>query len=200
MAETLGAEVVGNAVLGDQLQARVDGGVIAGQLRQAQGKAVGRMRAALQFALVAADLEDLEGVVFCAAHIRVGLARQLHAEPLAGQRLTILEPGIADGAQRHAGSLGDTARGFFGVQAALFDPQPQVLTVAGQRDIQHFVDLEIFSRGFQHRAAQGLAIGTRAQQFQIIHARSNKATECTAMPSSRPVNPSFSVVVAFTLT
>ena len=158
------------------------------------------MRTALKLALVAGGLEDPEGVVFRCAHVRVGLARQLHAEPLTGQRLAILEPGIADGAQRHARRLGNSPRRFFGVEPAFFHPQPQVLTFAGQRDIQHFVDLEIFSRRFQYRAAQGLAIGPWPQQLHVIHARSNKATECTAMPSSRPVKPSFSVVVAFTFT
>ncbi len=187
-------------MLGNQLQTRVDRGGVAGQLGEAQGKAVGRMRTALQLAFVAGDFKDLEGVVFRTAHVRVGLAWQLHAEPLAGQRLAILEAGIADGAQGHASSLGDSPCSFFGIQATLFDPQPQVLTVAGQRDIEHFVDLEIFRRSLQDCAAQRLAVGPRAQQFQVVHARSNKATECTAMPSSRPVNPSFSVVVAFTFT
>lgn len=149
---------------------------------------------------MAGGLEDLQGVVFRRAQVWIGLAGQLHAEPLAGQRLAILEAGIADRAQGHAGSLGNAPRGLFGVQATLFHPQPQVLAFAGQRDIQHLVHLEVLSRRLEYRAAQCFTIGPRPQQLQVVHARSNKATECTAMPSSRPVNPSFSVVVAFTLT
>jgi hypothetical protein len=34
-------------------------------------------------------------------------------------------------------------------------------------------------------------MGARAQQLQLGHARTSKATACTAMPSSRPVKPSF---------
>jgi hypothetical protein len=78
-------------------------------------------------------------------------------------------------------ALGDPPRRFFGVQAALFHPHPQVLALAAQRDIQHFVDLKIFGRLSVPRA-EGFAIGPRAQQLQFVHARSNKATECTAMP------------------
>ena len=149
---------------------------------------------------MARGLEDLQRVVFRCRQIRIGLARQLHAEPLSGQGLTVLETGIADGAQRYAGCLGNAPRSFFSVQATLFYPDPQMFAVTAERDIEHFIDLEVFGDGFQYRCAEGLAIGTRAEQLQFIHARSNKATECTAMPSSRPTKPSFSVVVALTFT
>ncbi|MNO48398.1 hypothetical protein D3C76_387320 [compost metagenome] len=200
VAETLGAEIIGDALLGYQLQTLLNRCFVAIELSQTQGETVGRMRTALQFAFVASGLENLQRVVFRRRQIRIGLARQLHAEPLASQRLTILETGIADGAQRHAGSLGDTPRGFFSVQAAFFDPDPQMFAIAAERNIEDFIDLKVFSDGFQYRRAEGFTIGTRAEQLQFIHARSNKATECTAMPSSRPTKPSFSVVVAFTFT
>ncbi|MNQ88605.1 hypothetical protein D3C85_1038750 [compost metagenome] len=75
-----------------------------------------------------------------------------------------------------------------------------MLTLAGKRNVQHFIDLEIFGGGFQLRLAKGLAMGAWTEQFEFGHAGSNRATACTAMPSSRPVKPSFSVVVALTLT
>ncbi|MCY1374043.1 hypothetical protein D9M69_613550 [compost metagenome] len=75
-----------------------------------------------------------------------------------------------------------------------------MFAIATERDVEHFIDLEVFRRGFQHCGAEGFTVGTRAEQLQVGHARSNKATECTAMPSSRPTKPSFSVVVAFTFT
>lgn len=166
---------------GNQLQTRVDGGGIAGQLGQAQGKAVGRMRTTLQLALVAGGFQDLEGVVFRTAQVRVGLAGQLYAEPLAGQGLTVLEPGIADGAQRHTGGLGDTPCGLFSIQAALFHPQPQVLTVTSQRDVQHLINLEVFCRRLQHRAAQGLAVGrgpSSCKSFMRAATRQRSARRC----------------------
>ncbi|MNP28956.1 hypothetical protein D3C76_1219610 [compost metagenome] len=99
MPETLGTEIIGDALPGDQLQALFDGRLVAGKLRQAQCEAIGRMGTALQLAFMPAGLEDFQRIVFCRRQIRIGLARQLHAEPLTRQRLAILEPGIADGTQ-----------------------------------------------------------------------------------------------------
>ncbi|MNI53676.1 hypothetical protein D3C73_1085250 [compost metagenome] len=200
MAEALCAEIVRDAVFNDQLQAFFDSSLVASELGEAQSKAVGRVGTALQFALVAGGLEDLQRIVFRSRQIRVGLARQLHAEPLASQRLTVLEPGITDGAQWHAGSLGNPSRRFFSIQTTLFHPDPQVFAFATEGNVEDFVDLEIFGDRFQDRRAEGLTVSPRAEQLQFVHARSNKATECTAMPSSRPTKPSFSVVVAFTFT
>lgn len=80
------------------------------------------MGAALQFAFVAAALENLQRVVLRSGQVRIGLARQLNAEPLAGQCLTILEPGIADCAQLDARSPGQSAGRLFRVQTAFLDP------------------------------------------------------------------------------
>ena len=200
MAKALQAIVVGNALRPDLLQPLLQQGLVRLQLSQAQGKAVGRMGTALQFARVTHGLEDTQRRPFSRGQIGITLARQVQAEPLPGQGLAVLESGIADIALRHAGGAGQTAGRLFGVQAALFHPQPEVFTLTGERNIQHLVDLEIFGRGFQHRPPAGLAMGARAQQLKLVHERTSSATACTAMPSSRPVKPSFSVVVALTLT
>ncbi|MNS81668.1 hypothetical protein D3C72_1153850 [compost metagenome] len=163
MPEALGAEIIGDAVFDDQLQTLFDGSLVTGELCQAQSETVGRVRTALQLAFVSAGLEDFQRVVFCRGQIRVGLARQLHAEPLARQRLTILEPGIADGAQRHAGSFSDPPCRLLSIQAALLHPDPQVFAVAAQGNIKDFIDLEIFRDRLQYRCAEGFAIGTRAE-------------------------------------
>ncbi|MNJ48782.1 hypothetical protein D3C77_439860 [compost metagenome] len=200
VTEALTAEIVRHTLTAQQFQPRIQGCMVGDQACQAQGEAIGRMRTTLQFARVAGALEDAEGLVLGCAEIRVGLAWQVQAEPLPGQRLTVLEAGIADAAQRHARCPSQTASRLFGVEVALFDPQPQVFTIARERNIQDFVYLEVIGSGLENRAAQRLARGARAQQFQFGHAGSNKATAWTAMPSSRPVKPSFSVVVALTLT
>ena len=170
------------------------------ELLRDQGKTIGRVGAALQFALVPHAFEDAQGRAFCRRQVRIGLAWQLNAEPLASQGLTILQAGITDRAHRHTGGAGQALGGFLGVQLSLFDPQPQVLTGALQGDIQHFVDLEVFGNRLQHRTTEVRTVGARTEQFEFVHALTSKATACTAMPSSRPVNPSFSVVVALTLT
>ncbi|MNP44095.1 hypothetical protein D3C76_1379430 [compost metagenome] len=99
MPKALGTEIIGDALLGNQLQPRFDGSLVTRELCQAQGEAVGRVGTALQLAFMPAGLEDSKRVVFCRGQIRIGFARQLYAEPLACQRLAILESGVADGAQ-----------------------------------------------------------------------------------------------------
>src|SRR5690606_39341086 len=99
-AEALQAEVVGHTLRLDALETRLQLGTTGVQLGQAQGEAVGRMSAALQLALVAASLEDLQGLVLGLVEDRIGLARQVQAEPLARQRLALLAARIADSAQR----------------------------------------------------------------------------------------------------
>ena len=198
--EALQAEVVGHALLGDALQTRLQRFTIRFEGRQAQGETVGGMGAALQLAVVPLAAQDGQVVALCGGKIGIGLARQVQAEPLAGQRLTILEPGVADRLERQAGSTGDAPRRFLGIQTAFFHPQPQVLALPRERDVQHLVDLKVLVRGLEHGAPAGLAMGARPQQLQLVHALTSKATACTAIPSSRPVKPSFSVVVALTLT
>ncbi|MDF9753155.1 hypothetical protein OKW51_000118 [Pseudomonas hunanensis] len=132
------------------------------QRGKAQGEAIGRMRATLQLALVAHLLEHAQGVVLGTGQVWVGLARQVQAEPLAGQGLAVLEAGIADGTHRHAGGAGQAASRLLGVEVTLLDPQPQVLALAGQRDIEDFIDLEVFSHRLEHRGAQDIARGPRA--------------------------------------
>ncbi|MOA28025.1 hypothetical protein D3C78_1489390 [compost metagenome] len=126
-AEALQAEVVGHAARGDLLQALLQRLALGLQGGQADDEAVGGMGAALQLARVARALEDAQVVTLGGSQIRIGLARQVQAEPLAGQRLAILEARVADRLERHAGRAGDALRRILGVQATLFDPQPQVL-------------------------------------------------------------------------
>src|SRR5689334_18866970 len=60
MPETLGAEIIGNTLPGDQLQTLFDRGLVASELSQAQREAVGRMGTALQLASVPTGLENLQ--------------------------------------------------------------------------------------------------------------------------------------------
>ncbi|MNV81227.1 hypothetical protein D3C71_1748780 [compost metagenome] len=153
MPEALGAEIVGHTLLPELLQARIHRLVIGSQGGQAQGEPVGRMRAALQFALVTHLFEHTQAGILGTRQIRVGLARQVQAEPLAGQGLAVLEAGVADRAHRHPSGTGQAAGRLLGVQVTLLDPQPQVFALAGQRDIQHFVDLEVFSHCLEDGSA-----------------------------------------------
>ena len=92
IAETLAAKVVRYALHLELLQACIKGLVVGCQGGKAQGEAVRRVSAALQLALVAHLLQYAQGVVFGTRQVRVGLARQVQAEPLAGQGLAVLRP------------------------------------------------------------------------------------------------------------
>jgi hypothetical protein len=158
------------------------------------------MGAALQFSLMAAALENRQGFVFGPSQCGISFARQMQAEPLAGQSLTIFQAGIADIAHRNASSPRQASRGLLRVEVALFHPEPKMLAGTRQGDIEHLVDLEILRHSLEHRGATGPAVRRWAEQLIFGHALTSSATACTAMPSSRPVKPSFSVVVALTLT
>src|SRR3546814_3915145 len=99
-------------------------------------------------------LEDRQAVALGSGKIRIALARQMQAEPLASQCLAVLEPGVADHLQRHASGAGDAFGGFLGVQIALFHPQPEVLAFAGQRDIEHFIDLKILGNRSEENTSE----------------------------------------------
>ncbi|MNJ27073.1 hypothetical protein D3C77_215690 [compost metagenome] len=50
VTEALGAEIVRHALTTQQFKSRIQGRLVGDQACQAQGEAIGRMRAALQFA------------------------------------------------------------------------------------------------------------------------------------------------------
>ena len=85
MTKTLQAVIVGNALSSNLRQALVQCLTVRRQLGQAQGKAVGRMRAALQFAGMPNLFEDAQAGAFSGAQIRISLAWQVQAEPLDAQ-------------------------------------------------------------------------------------------------------------------
>jgi hypothetical protein len=161
--EALGAEIVRHAGPLHRFKSLVERCPIGRKGSQAQGETIGRMGTTLQFTRMPSLLEDTQGVVLRRAQVRVRLAWQVQAEPLPGQGLAILEASVADGAQRHACGLGQAPCGFLGVEVALLDPQPKVLTFTAQGNVQHFIDLEIFGASLEYGAAQAIARSTRTQ-------------------------------------
>ena len=73
--------------------------------------------------------------------------------------------------------------------------QPQVLAVTLRLDMHDLKDLKICRDCLQRSLGNRAAMGTGE-----AHRDSISTAACTAMPSLRPVKPSFSVVVAFTET
>ena len=203
VAEALQAEIIGHAVRGDTFQARVEKGTLRPQPGQTQGEAVGGMRASLQLARMTGTAKNPQVRALGCTQVGIGLARQVQAEPLPGQGLAVLQPGVADVLLLHAGGAAEATGRLLGVQSALFHPQPEVLAFTAEGNVQHLVDLEVLGHGLEHRLAAGCPMGARPEQVEFAenaHRAISKATACTAMPSSRPVKPSRSVVVALTLT
>src|SRR5205085_5888273 len=83
------------------------------------------------------------------------------------------------------------------VHDALSHRQPKVLATAGRLEAVDLIDAEVFGMDAETRLQHGLAMRARRQG---AHAFASSTTACAAMPSPRPVKPSFSVVVALTLT
>lgn len=88
-----------------------------------------------------------------------------------------------------------------GVAAVFQNAHQDVLAFAVRLKTQIFHYHEIFRVGFQQTLALRFAVQIR-QVVEIRHltAFTSSATASQAMPSPRPVKPSFSVVVALTLT
>src|SRR5690606_9409396 len=133
-----------------------------------------------------------------------GLASwKVHAEALAGNGVAVLEPGVAHGLVGHAGPAGDAAGGLGGVQAALLDREQQVLAAAAGVEAVDLLDEEVFGRaaddGLEHRVSPGAGQAVTGLLPGFAHARTSRQAAWAAMPSSRPMWPSLSLVVALTL-
>ena len=143
MAESLRAETVGNALVANAIQTRIQ---LLRNARDAAApqrdpEAISPVSAATQLAAVTACIEHAYAVD---AELRpVEVFRRTHAEPLARDRVSVLEPGIADVACRDACETRQLFRRPVRICPDLLDPQPRVITVVTEVDVQTFGDLEV---------------------------------------------------------
>src|SRR5690606_28572846 len=89
-----------------------------------------------------------------------------------------------------------------GVHAALLDRQQQVFAGAAGCECVDLFDTEVLGRRTETCRQHRCAMGARPRRLDGCgHAAGvrRRHTACAAMPSPRPVEPSFSVVVALTL-
>ena len=127
-AKALRAEIIGHTFAGDDMQPCIQLGVIGLQIGQPNKETVRAVCTALQLALVAGLFQAAQLITPQRTEIRVGTARQLQTEPLTGDRLTILQPGVADVTQRNTGRTSQLPGDLFRIQAALFQQQPEMLS------------------------------------------------------------------------
>src|SRR5690606_32552115 len=129
-AETLLAKVVWHATRGDQRQPRIQV-ILALQLAHHQLEIITPMGATIELAGMAHALQQLH-TLGPLRPLRIGLARQVQAEPLLGYRLAILQATVAHSTQRQLCRARQPQGQVGGIPAGLAHEQPQMLTaVAG---------------------------------------------------------------------
>ena len=186
------------------MQGALQGLAVGVQLAQHDLEAVTAVGAPVQLAPVTARLQRDQARR--PGEVRVRFAGQMQAEPLAGHGAAVLETAVAHGKTVDAGLFGQPQGHVLGVPVGFFDLQPEVLALAFRDHVHDLGDAEILEAGAQQRFTEGAAVGggrgrqRRRQVGVAAHWSSwvSSTTACTAMPSPRPVNPSRSVVVAFT--
>ena len=186
------------------MQGALQGLPVHVQFAQHDLKAVAAVGAPVQLAAVSARPQD--GQTRRPGEFRVRFAGQVQAEPLAGDGAAVLETAVAHGETVDTGLFGQPQGHVLGVPVGFFDLQPEVLALAFRDHLHDFGDAEILEGGAQQRFAEGPTVGggrgrQRGRQAGVAAHWSSwvsSTTACTAMPSPRPVNPSRSVVVAFT--
>ena len=89
--------------------------------------------------------------------------------------MTVLETGVADVAFSDAGMPGKLPGDPGCVRADLFDPQPIVLAVTAELDVEDFIDLELWGAGTNARSEQ-----RRAQRGSPVRYRGQKSTQKAA--------------------
>src|SRR5690606_21080411 len=201
--EALRAEPVGHALGRDPLQPGFDRLSPALHLAQREHEAVARPRPAREPLRVPGVRDHAQPVILETLRLGIPAAGKMHAEALAGDGVTVLQPRIAHGLLGHPRPAGDPARGLDRVHAALLHGEQQVLAAAAGLEPVELLDEEILRRAAddrpQHRLPPGPGQAFPGGLSGIAHARTSRQAAWAAMPSSRPMWPSLSLVVALTL-
>ena len=132
MTEPLRPEVVRHAARGNRREACLDELLLATGFGRAERdpKRVALVSTAPQLAMVSARVEDR--YAFGGESCPVGVPAAGHAEPLPGNRVTILHARVADVCSAHPGMPGDLASNPFGIRPSLFDPEVFMLPSAAE--------------------------------------------------------------------
>src|SRR5690606_38941947 len=166
--------------------------------------AVGAVSAAPQLATVALDTQEAQRGIVPA--LPVGTAvKQMQTKPLPRDCDFVLQAGITHIALTQPGKAREPLRGIGSVEVFLFDPKPAMFAATVGLEAHHFFDKKIRRRGAQHGGDRRLAISARPVGQRRLYGghaviRSSNTTAYAANPSSRPTNPSFTGVVAPTMT
>lgn len=90
--------------------------------------------------------------------IGIGAAGEVHGERLAGDGITVLQAAEADMARHNPGVSGQVSGHVEGIEAALFDFEPEVFAVAAGTVAELCNDAEILWLDLDPAAATGLTV------------------------------------------
>lgn len=184
VAESLGAEVVGDAAAGEDLEdglGRSEGS--RGDVAEFDGEAVGAEVAFLELVGVAAAFEDGQ-----AGDVEAGDAVGVNvfdAEGLACDGVGVFEAGEADVAGGSAECLGESARGFVCGHFSLFDAKVEVGAGSARLVEWGFLDEEVVRAGLDAATYAGRACGEVGEGGGGVSGLGVHAQECRAGVAGR---------------
>ena len=200
----LRAEIVGHSCNGDLRDPCHKLSRVAEKSPQHDTKPISGKRATRQFPGMGRGLDDLETLARDADPVRCGSAPARHGKPLRGDGMPVLETRVAHVVGPAPRKSCQLARHPRGVGVALAHAKQHVLTGAGGAEPQLLVDLEVIrsraNAGPPRRIAGPRRLDRRNSPGFGDHGAEINTVAKAAIPSRRPVKPSFSVVVALTLT
>jgi hypothetical protein len=157
-AETLRPEIIRRPMRAQRIQLRLQLLARPSDIAQSDAKAIAGQRSPLELAQIAARLEHFE---FRRAHgapkFRGG-AEIRHAEPLHGDGMPVLQPGVAYIVGRDARQTRNLRRHPARIRGAFLHPQQPVRSRAGGFERQLFLDVKIFRNGFERGGRQRRAM------------------------------------------
>src|SRR5690606_8765273 len=109
---------------GDAVQALFQQLPVTLPVMQAQDEPIALEGATLELAGMARRFLDVEFIAGQKGEVWVGLAWQMDGEPLLGDRMTVLQSGVADLGRAHAGPWRQLFRHPLGVAVSLTHPHP----------------------------------------------------------------------------
>ena len=167
VAETLRSVVVGQPLLGQHGQPRVHVRVmLQWHVGEPQREAVAAQVAGAQLVHVARHLEHAHALDV--EVLGLGRGSVVQAHPLACDGLLVLEAGPAGVFGACADGLRKLACRVGGVDAALFDPEVQVLTFAGGQVGGQLLDDEVFGRVLQPAGDRGDVATDERQRGEML--------------------------------
>ena len=144
IAKALRAKIVGHAFLCDGLPALRCKCRIEIRFAQPDGEAIAAMNATPQLARVAGDAQHAQPLRFQHRSFRRCLPRHVQAKPLARDRMSVLQPAMADQPPPNAHCICQSRSSRVAIQISLFRPHKTVLSLTRRLKTEHLLHHKVF--------------------------------------------------------